>query len=129
MVEKSSKKFELCSKLYDHAAHNGSNYLNGHCMVSLLLSFPVFQGGKISYLSVPLGYRLWDKKKTKLTLAAELVQQAMKVIGDQRQVILLCDSWYPKEEVADLVNQFESLELICNARADTVLFDLPPAGI
>ncbi len=39
MIEKSGKYFELCSKLYDHAAHNGSNYLNGHCMVSLLLSF------------------------------------------------------------------------------------------
>ena len=24
MVEKSGKHFELCSKLYDHAAHNGS---------------------------------------------------------------------------------------------------------
>ncbi len=62
MVEKSGKKFELCSKLYDHAAHNGSNYLNGHCMVSLLLSFPVFREGRVPYLSVPLGYRLWDKK-------------------------------------------------------------------
>ena len=41
MVENSGKHFELCSKLYDHAAHNGSNYLNRHCMVSLLLSFPV----------------------------------------------------------------------------------------
>ena len=41
MVEKSGKQFELCTKLYDHAAHNGSNYLYGHCMVSLLLSFPV----------------------------------------------------------------------------------------
>ena len=48
MVEKSGKRFELCSKLYNHAAHNGSNYLNGHCMVSLLLSFPVYQDGKFS---------------------------------------------------------------------------------
>ena len=52
MIEKSGKHFELCSKLYDHAAHNGSNYLNGHCMVSLLLSFPVYQNGKVLYLSV-----------------------------------------------------------------------------
>ena len=28
MVEKSGKHFELCSKLYDHAARNSSNYLN-----------------------------------------------------------------------------------------------------
>jgi len=112
MVEKFGKRFELCSRLYDHAAHNGSSYLNGHCMVSLLLSFPIFQDGKILYLSIPLGYCLWDKEKSKLSLAAELVQQAMKVIGGQRQVILLCDSWYPKAEVAALVNQFANLDLI-----------------
>ena len=58
MVEKSGKHFELCSKLFDHAAHNGSNYLNGHCMVSLLLSFPIYRDRKIRYLSVPVGYRL-----------------------------------------------------------------------
>jgi len=127
MVEKSGKKFELCSQLYDHAAHNGSYYLNGHCMVSLLLSFPILREGKMIYLSVPLGYRLWDKEKSKLSLAAELVQQAMGVIGGQHQVFVLCDSWYPKAEVADLVNQFENLDLICNARSDTVLYHLPPA--
>ena len=64
MIEKSGKHFKLCSKLYDHAAHNGSNYLNGHCLVSLLLPFPVCQNGKILYLSVLVGYRLWDKEKS-----------------------------------------------------------------
>lgn len=29
--------------------------------------------------------------------------------------------------MADLVNQFENLNLICNVRSDTVLYDLPPA--
>ena len=127
MMEKSGKQFELCSKLYDHAAHNGSNYLNGHCMVSLLLSFPVYQEGKIRYRSVPVGYRLWDREKSKITLAAELVTQAMKTIGSSRQVILLCDSWYPKAEVAALVHNFKNLELVCNARTDTALYELPPA--
>jgi len=49
-------------------------------MVSLLLSFPIFRDGKILYLSVPLGYRLWDKEKPKLSLAAELTQQAMPLL-------------------------------------------------
>lgn len=127
MIEKSGKHFELCSKLYDHAAHNGSNYLNGHCMVSLLLSFPVYQNEKILYLSVPVAYRLWDKEKSKLALAAELAAQAMKTIGPQRQVILLCDSWYPKAKVAALVEQFENLEMVCNARVDTALYGPAPA--
>ena len=60
-------------------------------------------------------------------MAAELVTQAMKVIGPERQVLLLCGSWYPKAEVTSLVEQFENLEMVCNARGDTVLYGLPPA--
>lgn len=127
MVEKFGKKFELCSKLFDHAAHNGSNYLNGHCMVSILLSFPVWKNEKIQYLSVPLEYRLWDKEKSKLAVAAEMVRQAMGVIGSARQVFLLCDSWYPKAEVAGLIKEFKNLDMICNARVDTAMYELPPA--
>ncbi len=127
MVEKSGKHFELCSKLYDHAAHNGSSYLDGHCMVSLLLSFPVFQEGKIHYCSVPIGYRLWDKTRSKISLAAEMVTRAMGVVGTERQVLLLCDSWYPKAEVAALVETFQNLTLLCSVRSDTVLYGLPPA--
>jgi len=41
MTEKFGKKFEHVSKLFDHAAHNGSNYLNGHCFVSLMLCVPI----------------------------------------------------------------------------------------
>jgi len=126
LVEKFGKKFEYSSKLFDHAAHNGSNFLNGHCMVSLLLSFPVISDGIMQYCSVPLGYRLWDKSKSKLALAAELVKQAMNVIGSNRQVILLCDSWYPKAEITELIECYDNLHLICNVRSDTVLYNLPP---
>ena len=126
MVEKEGDKFELRSRLFDHAAHNGSNYLNGHCMVSILLSFPVLADGSIRYLSVPLGYRLWDKKQTKLEIAAEMVRGAMDNAGPDRQVFLLCDSWYPKGCVAGLVDEYQNLDIICNARIDTVMYDLPP---
>lgn len=126
LIEKYGKKFEKCSTLFDHAAHNGSNYLNGHCLVSLLLSVPVIKDGKADYISIPVGHRLWDKTATKLELAASLVRRAMKVIGKQRQVLLLCDSWYPKEPVTGLVDEFENLDMICNVRTDTVMYDLPP---
>ena len=126
MVEKEGDKFELRSKLFEHAAHNGSNYLNGHCMVSILLSFQVLANGSIRYLSVQLGYRLWDKKQTKLEIAAEMVRHAMGHIGSDRQVFLLCDSWYPKGCVAGLVDEYHNLDIICNARIDTVMYGLPP---
>mgnify|MGYP001103601323 FL=1 len=126
MVEKEGDKFELRSRLFDHAAHNGSNYLDGHCMVSILLSFPVLADGSIRCLSVPLGYQLWDKKQTKLEIAAEMVRHAVDAIGPDRQVFLLCDSWYPKGCVAGLVDEYNNLDIICNARIDTVMYGFPP---
>ena len=97
MVQKSGKNFEDVSKLFDHAAHNGSNYLNGHCFVSVLLCVPVWNGNKISYQSVPLGYRIWEKNQSKLKLAASMVRQVMPEFHGRKNVIILCDSWYVKK--------------------------------
>lgn len=47
MVTKFGKKFENVSTLFDHAAHNGSNYLNGYCLVSLMLCISVWNHDKI----------------------------------------------------------------------------------
>ena len=41
MISKFGTKFENVSKLFEHAAHNGCNYLNGHCFVSLMLCVPM----------------------------------------------------------------------------------------
>ena len=41
-----TEKFERCGKLYDHAAHNGSHYLNGRRFVSLMLSVPLKAAGQ-----------------------------------------------------------------------------------
>ena len=62
MVAMAGTRFENVSKLFDHAAHNGSNYLNGHCFVSIMLCIPVWKNDRVSYLSLPLGYRMWQKK-------------------------------------------------------------------
>lgn len=48
----------------------------------------------------------------------------MDTIGQERQVLLPCDSWYPKKEVAALVETFQNLELLCSVRSDTVLTNL-----
>ena len=49
MVSKFGLKFENVSKLFDHAAHDNSNYLNGHCFVSLMLCIPVWNHDKRLY--------------------------------------------------------------------------------
>lgn len=127
MVSKFGRKFEEVSKLFDHATHNGSNYLNGHCFVSLMLCIPVWNRGRITYLAVPLGYRMWQKKESKLELAASMVRQVMPEFREKKNVIILCDSWYVKKDLVSIVDGYENLDLIGNARADSVIYDLPPA--
>lgn len=97
MVPKFGKKFEDVSKLFDHAAHNGSSYLNGHCFVSLMLRVPVWRSQNVSYLEIPLGYRMWNKEESKRSLAANMVRQVMPVLHGEQNVIIFCDSWYAKK--------------------------------
>ena len=126
MVSKFGKKFEDVSKLFDHAAHNGSNYLNGHCFVSLMLCVPVWDKGRISYLAVPLGCRMWQKKESKLEPASAMVRHVMLVFPAQKDIIILCDSWYVKQNLVSVMNEYENLDLIGNARVDSVIYDLAP---
>ena len=46
------------------------------------------------YLSVPLGYRMWQKKESKLELAVSMIRQVMPEFHSKDHVIILCDSWY-----------------------------------
>ena len=126
MVTKFGKKFENVSKLFDHAAHNGSNYLNGHCFVSIMLCVPVWKHNKCVYMSIPLGYRMWQKDSSKLELAADMIRNVMPSLSSIRNVILLCDSWYAKKNLVSIVDEYENLDIICNARNDSVLYDLAP---
>lgn len=128
MVPKFRKKFEDVSKLFDHTAHNGSNYLNSHCFVSVMLCVPIWNKDKIHYLCVPLGYRIWQKQESKLELAASMVRKIMPQLSQKRNVIILCDSWYVKKGLVSIVDEYENLDLIGNARADSVMYDLPPAS-
>lgn len=53
LAAKFGKQFEDVSRFFDHAAHNGYSYLNGHCFVSLILCVPVWQGARSRIWSPP----------------------------------------------------------------------------
>lgn len=127
MIAKFGRKFEHVSKLFDHAAHNGSNYLNGHCFVSLMLCVPVWKKNRIVYQSIPLGYRMWTKEVSKLELAADMVRSVMPELEQKHQILLLFDSWYAKKALVCLADEYKNLDIICNARCDSAIYDLPPA--
>jgi hypothetical protein len=127
LQEKFGTHFECCEKMFDHAKHNGSSYLNGHCFVALAVCVPVTVENAVKYLTVPIRFRARGKDENKLAIASEMIRDAMKALTYIPTVILLCDSWYPKGEVLETVEAHENLELIANVRVDTAIYDLPVA--
>lgn len=105
---KVQQKIWECVKTVWSWGHNGSNYLNIHCFVSLMLCVPIWNRDRISYLAVPLGYRMWQKKELKLELASIMVRQVMPEFHAQKNVITLCDSWYVKQNLVSGVNALHS---------------------
>ena len=91
-----------------------------------MLCVPVWKKDKISWLSVPLGYRMWTKQKSKLELAADMIRQVMPECQKQKNVILLCDSWYMKKPLVSISEEYPNLDMIRTVRADSALYDLPP---
>ena len=76
LVPKFGRKFDHVGILFDHAAHDGQNYKNGHCFVCIVLSVPVAVSSttkQMRYLSIPLLLRLWEKGgPSKLQIAHDL---------------------------------------------------------
>jgi len=127
MVSKAGRCIEGVSKLFDHAAHNGKNWLIGHCFVSLTICVPVwkYRLGKppeATYLAIPLGYRMWqDSRDTKFAIAGRMIRQAMKVC-QREHVVLLCDAWYACKPIFDVTREFRNLDVVCNAKKNTVMY-------
>ena len=92
-----------------------------------MLCVPVWNGDKVSHLSVPLGYRMWQKKESKLELAASMTRQVMPEFHSKDHVIILCDSCYTKQNLVSTVDEYPNLDLIDSARIDSVMYDLAPA--
>lgn len=67
---------------------------------------------------------MWQKSESKLELAADMVRQVMPEFQQKRNVIILCDSWYVKKNLVTIVEEYQNLDLIGNARSDSVIYDL-----
>lgn len=122
---KFGNKFDCYGKLFDHTQHNGTSYLNGHCFVLLVINIPILFNDKIKYISLPVGYKLYDKTKSKLEIAGNLIANVMPLLIEY-QVIVLCDSWYTKKPLLKILKNFNNINVIGAVRSDTCLYDLRP---
>ena len=55
---------------------------------------------------------MWQKKESKLELVASMVRQVMPEFSQQKNVIILCDSWYMKQNLVSIVEEYKNLDLI-----------------
>lgn len=146
LIEKVGTHFEGWAKLFDHASHNGTNYLNGHCAVTLVVLLPLQdEKGFVTYVRVPMRHKLWIPKKnkgkgkkaaldresivpgiqykSKYELLREILEEAIKAFGTERSYVLLADSWYPKGEILEFINDNANVEAVFNVPINTVLYD------
>ncbi len=56
--------------------------------------------------------------------ACQLLDEIIPIL-EKRQVILLFESWYAKRELLAYALRYPNLNVICNARHDTAMFELP----
>ena len=70
---------------------------------------------------------MWQKKESKLELAASMIRQVMPEFHSKDHVVILCDSWYTKQNLVSIIDEYPNLDLIGNARIDSVMYDLAPA--
>lgn len=67
------------------------------------------------------------EKESKLELAASMIRQVMPEFHSKDHVVILCDSWYTKQNLVSIVDEYPNLDLIGNTRIDSVMYDLAPA--
>ena len=55
-----------------------------------------------------------------------MIRQVMPEFHSKDHIIILCDSWYTKQNLVSIVDEYPNLDLIGNARIDSVMYDLAP---
>mgnify|MGYP002289119613 CR=1 FL=1 len=68
---------------------------------------------------------MWKKKESKLELAATMIRKVMPQFQSREHVIILCDSWYTKQNLVCIVNEYPNLDLIGNARMLRLTLPIP----
>ena len=127
--------FEFWVKLHDHTNKNGTNYIYGHCFVSLVIAVPVLINGAVKYIRVPLEHRLWIPKQqrvmeqdeqNKLEIASSMIEEAIALLGKDKKSIITCDAWYSKAPITNWVDREDAtVNMIAAVRFNSSISTLP----
>ena len=130
IIPKYGENFEDVAVIFDHCARNGSNYLNGHCFVGILLSVPVLINYQLRYVKIPIEYNLSvpakersEDDKNKLQMACDMITNLLSIMTPEqaRRSVILCDAWYSKAPITEMRNcDGNHFDMVCAVRKDTV---------
>ena len=67
------------------------------------------------------------KKESKLELVATMLCKVIPEFQSWKHVIIFCNSWYTKQNLVCIINEYPNLDLIGNVRSDSVMYDFAPA--
>lgn len=135
-IHKVGTKFERLSRLWDHCA---GEYFSGFNSVCVSLSvFIKEKKNERKIITVPVNQKLWhpkdknnnknqDSYETRFELLVPVLENIIETVGSDRKIILLCDSWYSRGDIKEIVQKYSNVEMIAAVRKDTVLYELPPA--
>lgn len=102
-------------------------FINGYAFVRLTMSMLVLSESvgkaQLRYVAVLIGCIMSNGETSKLTLACQLLNEVMPIL-EKRQAVLLFDRWYVKHELLAYALIYPNLNMICNARRDTAIFEL-----
>ena len=80
--------------------------------------------GETASSIIPIGQGFYSVTDVKKDIRGK--EEKLK-FSHSKNVIILCDSWYMKENLVSIVEEYENLALIGNARSDSVIYDLASA--
>lgn len=129
IAHKHGTAFANVKEIYDHASKEQNKMVNGHNFVSLMLSVPVqIQNSnnccKIKYIPIPLGYEMKTENNNKLDLVITMVDSISDLLSTKK-VIFSFDTWYAKKRLIEGILKHKNMDIICNARIDSVFYALP----
>ena len=58
-------------------------------------------------------------------MAGNLIEEVLPLLKG-RQVLLFFDSWYAKSSLMEQFLQYPQLDIVCNIRSDSEMYELPP---
>ncbi|OOM78839.1 transposase [Clostridium sp. BL-8] len=98
-------------------------FIKKYWNVCVAIAIPILHNHKIKYIKFPIQYRIYDKSRTKLELASEMILSVAPALAEY-QVIVTCDSWYTKKPFISEIEKFSNIHIIGALRSDTAMFEV-----